>query len=301
MPSTRHPHSDPDPTPGLDLEALRGRLRAARAERGACPPWDELRADLLPGGGARTGREERRAHRELCPYCDAHVREWERSVDRTADTLEAVEKHVARGVVEGARRLISLGGPRAAEVSAAVPAAPVGVPAASPAEAPTWNAPPPTYTPPAPARPEPASMSMTMPKSKPSPAPMPAPAAPAAPAELRLLVVEAVAVERIPPSVFLCAQVLGAEVAHVPLIDELAGDPDLDAVCGIVFAGARPAAEWPEALRRGRDLAPGRPVIILAGGGAQPTGGARRALGGALLSVDDPAETLLVALDPRLR
>ena len=41
--------------------------------------------------------------------------------------------------------------------------------------------------------------------------------------------------------------------------------------------------------------------MILAGGGALPTGGARRALGDALLSLDDPAELLLVALDPRLR
>lgn len=118
---------------------------------------------------------------------------------------------------------------------------------------------------------------------------------------LRLLVVEAVAAERIPPSVFLCAEVLGAEVAHVGRIDELAGDPDLDAVCAIIFAGVRPAAEWPEAVRRGKDLAPGRPIVILAGGGNLPGDAARRALGGVLLADDDPAERLLLALDPRLR
>ncbi len=285
MPPT--PLPDPDSTPGLDLEALRERLRSARAERGACPPWPELRADLLPGGGARAGREARRAHRELCPYCDAHVREWERSTDRTADTLEAVEQHVARGVVEGARRLIALGSPRMP--GAATPATDPAFPPAPerPAETPLPIVPPPTYTPP-PVRPA------TPPEPVVAVAPVASPG-------LRLLVVEATAVERIPPSVFLCAQVLGAEVAQVASVDELAGDPDLDAVCAIVFAGARPSSEWPEALRRGRDFAPGRPVLILAGGGAQPTGGARRALRGALLSVDDPAELLLLALDPRLR
>ena len=35
-----------------DLLALRDRLRQARAERGNCPPWDELKADLLPGGAS---------------------------------------------------------------------------------------------------------------------------------------------------------------------------------------------------------------------------------------------------------
>lgn len=294
MDSTRHP--DPDPAPGLDLDALRARLRAARAERGACPPWEELRADLLPGGARRPGRDERLAHRELCPYCEAHVREWERSLDRTADTLAAVEQHVARGVVDGALRLVSLAAVRPAE-SAPEPPAPLPAPAAplaaSPAAQPAWNAPPPVIQRAAPA---PAAAA---PASPPAAAPAPPPAEPAG--MLRLLVVEAVAVERIPPSVFLCAEVLGAEVAHVGRIDELAGDPDLDAVCAIIFAGARPAAEWPEAVRRGKDLAPGRPIVILAGGGNLPGDAARRALGGVLLADDDPAERLLLALDPRLR
>jgi hypothetical protein len=296
MDSTQHP--DPDSTPGLDLDALRARLRAARADRGACPPWEELRADLLPGGSRRVGRDERLAHRELCPYCDAHVREWERSIDRTADTLAAVEQHIARGVVDGALRLITLNGSRGAGSAPEGPAPPPAppVPDEAPAPAPaSWNAPPPVIRRAEPARPAPVP-----PAPRATPPPPPAPPR-EAPAMLRLLVVEAVAVERIPPSVFLCAEVLGAEVAHVACIDELAGDPDLEAVCAIVFAGARPAAEWPEAVRRGKDLAPGRPVVILAGGGAMLGEGARRALGSALLSDDDPAERLLLALDPRLR
>ncbi len=292
MPST--PLPEPNPAPGLDLEALRERLRSARAERGACPPWEELRADLLPGGGGRSGREARLAHRELCPYCDAHIREWERSADRTADTLEAVEKHVARGVVEGARRLISIGGTREPGHAAETPEPLVPPPpSASPTVAPT---PSPAPSPP-PLRLQPASMATPTSTVTAKPAPTAAEPSPV----LRLLVVEATAEDRIPESVFLCARVLGAEVAQVASIDELAGDPDLDAVCGIIFAGMRPAAEWPEALHRGRDLAPGRPVLILSGGGVEPTGGARRALRGALLSVDDPAELLLLALDPRLR
>jgi len=271
--------SDSDPAAGLDLDALRARLRAARAERGACPPWEELRADLLPGGARREGRDERLAHRDLCPYCDAHVREWERSFDRTSDALAAVEQTVARSVLDGALRLVTLATPRSPDDGAGEAASP------SPASDP----------PPGP----PAARDA---KSVPAPAPEPRSAPSHAPAaSLRLLVVEAVAVERIPPSVFLCAEVMGAEVAQVARIDELAGDPDLDAVCAIVFAGSRPAVEWPEAVRRGKDLAPGRPVVILAGGGTLPGALARRTLGGVLLADDDPAERLLLALEPRLR
>src|SRR5687767_11910136 len=97
--------------PEADLLALRQRLRAARAERGACPPWEELRDDLLPGGGGRASRAERMAHLEICHYCDANVKEWEKSLDHTSDALEAIEKGVARGVVAGAKRLVSIGRP----------------------------------------------------------------------------------------------------------------------------------------------------------------------------------------------
>jgi hypothetical protein len=328
----------PPHDPEADLLALRQRLREARAERGACPPWEELRDDLLPGGGSRAGRAERVAHLELCPYCDAQVKEWERSLDRTSDALEAIEKGVARGVVAGAKRLVSIArpsdpaptapppppapprppaakapaaapAPAAAAKSAKLPASPKPAPAPAPAAAPTpgpakakglpgRSRVQPASSPPAPAVAAPVRAEPVEPRPAIPRAPAPAPAAPA---PLRLLVVEADHESRIPQSVFLCASVLGAEVSCVDRVESLGGDPDLDAVCGVVFAGSRPAAEWPEAVRRAKDLAPGRPVVVLAPFGAEPSSGARRTLGPRLLSASDPAERLLVALDASLR
>jgi hypothetical protein len=143
-------------------------------------------------------------------------------------------------------------------------------------------------------RPQPATA--RTPAAPPRAAAPPVPAAPA-PGPLRLLVVEADHESRIPESVFLCARVLAAEVSCVDRVESLGGDPDLDAVCGVIFAGSRPAAEWPEAVRRARDLAPGRPVVVLAPFGAEPSSGARRTLGPRLLAASDPPERLLVALD----
>jgi hypothetical protein len=72
-------------------------------------------------------------------------------------------------------------------------------------------------------------------------------------------------------------------------------------VCGVILGGARPAASWPDAVRHARALVPRRPVVLLAAFGAEATTGARRALGDALCSESDPAERILLALDPDLR
>src|SRR5438128_2680705 len=96
----------PDPNFEGRLAALRLQLKKARDERGGCPSWEDLRADLLPGGKNRPGRAERLAHRAICPYCETHVKEWERSVDHAADTLAAVERGVVRGLAGGARGLV---------------------------------------------------------------------------------------------------------------------------------------------------------------------------------------------------
>ncbi len=277
--------ANPLPDPQDSLLALRQRLRTARAERGACPPWEELRDDLLPGGAGRAGRVERLAHRELCPYCGEHVREWQQSLEHASDTLGAIEKGVARGVVAGALKLAAIG-KRAdvlPEAASLPPAEPLAVSPPPPA------APVPTYVAPAPVA-----------APRPAPARAQAPAAPPG-GPLRLLVVEAADVAAIPESVFLCAGVMGAEVACVARVESLAGDPDLESVCAVVLAGGRPAAEWPEAVRRAKDLAPGRPVVVLSPSGTEPATGARRALGAQLLAAGDPAERLLVALDARLR
>ena len=88
------------------LLELRARMRQAREERGGCPPWPELLADLVPGGAGRPGREERQAHTQVCPYCGEHVREWRASTDYDADRLAAVERGVARGLTQGAHGLL---------------------------------------------------------------------------------------------------------------------------------------------------------------------------------------------------
>jgi hypothetical protein len=104
-----------------------------------------------------------------------------------------------------------------------------------------------------------------------------------------------------PEAIFLCARVLDAEVAVVDSIDELVGDPDLPLVCGVVLGGSRPPSAWPDVVRHARSIVKGRPVLLLASFGAEPPAGARRALGGALLSESDPPERMLLALDPDLR
>jgi hypothetical protein len=117
----------PNDPKDADLLALRDRLRQARAERGTCPPWEELKADLVPGGAGRPGREERQAHAAICPYCGEHVREWRKSFDYEADRLAAIEKGVATGIMRGAkglgravgRTLSGRGARKAAEVAPA--------------------------------------------------------------------------------------------------------------------------------------------------------------------------------------
>src|SRR5262249_40083978 len=156
------------------------------------------------------------------------------------------------------------------------------------------EAPPPRmYEPPAPATREPepeakpaAPVRMYKP---PVPARVPEPPAPRTGQELaRVLVVEMADGRTPPPNVFLCAQVLDAGVAQVDSVDELVGDPDLALVCGVVLGGLRKAETWPDAVRRARSIVPRRPVVLLATYGAEPSAGARRALGDALQSESDP-------------
>jgi len=290
------------------LLALRERLRAAREERGSCPPWDELRADLLPGGGSRPGRDERLAHSEICPYCDAHLREWRKSFDHTADALEAVERGVLRGITGGAKRLFgSLARARSAR--------------AARAEAAAESAP---YEPPPPPRqreerralsareerelearaaatPEPAPVRMYEPPPPPRPRPAARASADVPVGDAGILVVE-IPGDRTPPeAVFLCAQVLGLEVAILDALEELEGDPDLGAVRGVILAGQRAPETWPDAVRRARALVGNRPVVLMAPFGVTPSAGAKRALGSALIAESDPAERLLLLLDPQLR
>ncbi len=255
------------------LLELRARLRQAREERGGCPPWKEVRADLVPGGSRRPGREERQAHVADCPYCGEHVREWRGSLDYASDRLEAVERGVARGIAQGALGLLRTIGN----------ALPGSVPNPHRADQPRRAAKLVAVRPP---RAHSASEEREA----------------AAQVQVsRLLVVEMADGREPPPSIFLCAQVLEAEVAQVDSIDELVGDPDLALVCGVILGGPRPPASWPDAVRHARSLVPQRPVVLLATFGTESTPGARRALGDALRSEDDPAERILLALDPELR
>lgn len=255
------------------LLELRVRLRQARDERGGCPTWDEVRADLVPGGSRRPGREERQAHVADCPYCGEHVREWRASLDYASDRLEAVERGVARGITQGAIGLLRTIGH----------ALPGGAPNPRRADRPRRAAKQ------EPARPPRALSAREQRQDS------------ASIQVSRLLVVEMADGRGPPTAIFMCAQILEAEVAQVESIDELAGDPDLALVCGVILGGPRPPASWPDAVRHARSLVPKRPVVLLATFGSESTPGARRALGAALCSEADPAERILLALDPDLR
>jgi len=277
------------------LLELRARLKQARDERGGCPPWSELRADLVPGGGLREGREQRQAHAAICPYCSSHVTEWRSSNDFAADRLEALERGVARGIAGGAMGLIRTIGRALPSSTAEQQPRPERKPrpvkqarssrkerklAEDAARASTAAAAAPTaYRPPA-----------TTPAANPE-----------VPASGRLLVVEMADGRTPSEAIFLCARVLDVEVALVESIDELVGDPDLPQVMGVVLGGSRPPASWPDVVRHARSIVKNRPVLLIASFGAEPTPGARRALGDALLNESDPPERLLLALDPDLR
>jgi len=286
-----------DAPDGSSLDAhlleLRARLKQARETRGGCPPWDELRADLVPGGGQREGREQRQAHVAICPYCGTHVAEWRKSTDFAADRLEALERGVARGIAGGALGLIRTIGRALPSRSAEERPRPERKPRPAKralsareehvlAEAAAAGA-----------------AALPRPISTP-PAPRPA-AGPEVSAAGRLLVVEMADGRTPPEAIFLCARVLDAEVAQVDSIDELVGDPDLALVVGVVLGGSRPPATWPDVVRHARAIVKNRPVLLMASFGAEATPGARRALGDALLSEADPPERLLLALDPDLR
>jgi hypothetical protein len=314
-----------DAPDGSSLDAhlleLRARLRSAREERGGCPPWDELKADHVPGGAGRPGREERAAHAELCPYCNEHIKEWRQSFNYDSDRLEAVERGVARGIAQGAKGLLRTLG-RAIPGRSSEGAGPK--PPRSPkAPKPSKSGPPRALS----AREEREQLAREAQAQAQAQAQVqekasaPVPGAPAqamyiardsrqevarepaaAPGPLaRVLVVEMIDGRNPPPAIFLCAQVLDAEVATVDSIDELKGDPDLALVCGVILGGSRPPASWPDAVRHARAIVPRRPVVLLATFGSETTPGARRALGDALRSEADPAELILLSLDPDLR
>jgi len=298
----------PTDSKDADLLALRDRLRQARAERGACPPWEEIKADLVPGGSSREGRDVRQAHVALCPYCGEHVKEWRSSLDYDSDRLAAIEKGVAKGIVKSAQGFVRSFGPKSK------PAPPQGELSAPPqAELEVEAAPsqkmyePPTERAPEPEIQAPASPAPTAPPVRMYTPPVPERVAEVPPAPrtgealARILVVEMADGRTPPQSVYLCAQVLEAEVAQVDSIEELKGDPDVGLVCGVVLGGLRNSATWPEAVRQARAIVPRRPVVLLATYGVEPPAGARRALGEALQSESDPAERLLLALAPELR
>jgi len=309
---------------GSSLDAhlleLRARLRSAREERGGCPPWDELKADHVPGGASRPGREERAAHADLCPYCSEHIKEWRQSFNYDSDRLEAVERGVARGIAQGAKGLLRTLGrampgrpsegdaPKPLRSPKAPKAAKPGPPRAlsareereqlaREAQAAQAQAQDPASAPAPPAHPQPTYIA----RDSREDVARPAQAAPAPGPLARVLVVEMIDGRNPPPAIYLCAQVLDAEVACVDSIDELKGDPDLALVCGVILGGSRPPASWPDAVRHARAIVPRRPVVLLATFGSETTPGARRALGDVLRSEADPAELILLSLDPDLR
>ena len=319
--------SEPTQNRDAELLALRDRLRQARAERGACPPWDDIRADLLPGGAQREGRAARQAHVEVCPYCGEHVKEWRNSFDFESDRLAAIEKGVAMGIVKGAAGIVKTFGrplagksagpetptverepvqePESTDVADAAPVAPLTparpVKPAKPPKRVKQEKPAEPAPPSAPAEPAYVPRLYVPPEERDRPLDTPPPVARPAGGIARILVVEMADGRKPPPSVLLVAQVLEAEVAQVDSVDELAGDPDLPLVIGVVLGGVRRAESWPDAVRHARTLVPKRPVILITTFGVDVSPGARRTLGEALQSEGDPAERLLLALDPELR
>jgi hypothetical protein len=224
------------------LEVLRTRLATARAQRGNCPPIAEIRNDHLPTIEPRQGREDRAHHVERCPVCQHQLRSWMTSWEgRAALTIawsEVVRLHttVAMKAI-WARIPRRPAGPHPAPVEIAAGMAPPapGLEVWAPPAAPRTRPRPP-------ARPRHHAATDTLPP---------------------LLVFEAPPPGVVPRALLAAIGERGGAVVTVESLEEVYRDRDFASVRALVLTRARALAEWPEAIRRARERAPGRVVLAV--------------------------------------
>jgi len=233
------PAADSSPVTSSSLEDLRTRLATARLQRGLCPPLADIRGDHLPTIVPREGVDERGRHVERCAVCQHQLRSWLESWEgRTA--LALAWSHVASHHTRVRLRSWWSKLPKRATGPHPVP---VEIEAGLAPAGPAIEA----WTPPAPPR----EHRGWRPRAKIAEALPP------------LLVFEAPPPGVVPRALLAAMGERGGAVVTVESLDEVFGDRDFASVRALVLGRARPMGEWPQAIRRAREQAPGRAVLAV--------------------------------------
>lgn len=222
------------------LEGLRTRLAAARARRGNCPPIAEIRNDHLPTITPREGKGERAEHVARCAVCQHQLRSWWESWEGRA-ALAIAWSDVARYHTSVTIKTLwskiprrpTTRHPARVEMAASLAPPAPGLEVWSPPAAPRVRA-------------------REKKKSRAVPDTLPP-----------LLVFEAPPPGVVPRSLLAAVSERGGAVVTVETLDEVFGDRDFASVRALVLTRARALAEWPEAIRRARERAPGRTVMAV--------------------------------------
>jgi hypothetical protein len=221
------------------LDGLRSRLAAARAQRGNCPPLAEIRNDHLPTIVSRDGKGERAEHVARCAVCQHQLRSWMDSWEGRA-ALAIAWGEVARHHASVTMKTVWSKMPRRAVAPHPAPieiAAGMAPPAAG---LEVWSPPPVSRA------------RAAKPKHKAVPETLPP-----------LLVFEAPPPGVVPRALLSAVGERGGAVVTVENLEEVFRDRDFASVRAVVLTRARALAEWPEAIRRTRERAPGRTVMAV--------------------------------------
>jgi hypothetical protein len=273
------------------LEGLRARLVVSRSQRGNCPDLIELQQDCLPSIEPRQGREERVRHFERCGVCNDQIHTWKNSWEGRAAFALALSRVVAHHISVRATKatgLFSRRKPverpreiRAPRTMATETPVPPRAAALTPAPPRAATLPPPKAVALASAPPiaEPSRVPVPVQanrssvleqprveiKKPPAPVAPSKPKKPSAPLETLppLLVLEAPPPGVVPKALLLAVAERGGAVVTLPNVEEVFGDPDFASVRALILARSRPLADWPGAIQRARDRAPGRLVLAV--------------------------------------
>jgi hypothetical protein len=224
------------------LEGLRTRLAAARAKRGNCPPIAEIRNDHLPTILPREGVVERADHVVRCAVCQHQLQSWKHSWEGRA-ALALAWSEVARHHASVTMKSILSKMPKRSAAPEPVRievAADIAPPSPAPGHE-VWS-PPPAPRVHTPSRIRGRSVPETLPP---------------------LLVFEAPPPGIVPRALLAAVGERGAAVVTVEDLEEVYRDRDFASVRAVVLTRARALGEWPEAIRRARERAPGRTVMAV--------------------------------------
>jgi hypothetical protein len=221
------------------LEGLRTRLAAARAQRGNCPPIADIRSDHLPTILPREGRDERAQHLARCAVCLHQLRSWRDSWEGRAALAIAWSEVARHHASETMKTLWSKMPRRSAAPEPLRIEQAAGIAPPAPGHE-VWSPPPASRVR------VPSRVRRAVPETLPP-----------------LLVFEAPPPGVVPRALLAAVGDRGGAVVTVEDLEEVYRDRDFSSVRAVVLTRARALGEWPEAIRRTRERAPGRTVMAV--------------------------------------